>query len=118
MASIAIALGAIVPGVSMALQAKGTEVPWGSICSSVPDARRGADQQSETQRQGTVPTSAHLFEHCPYCGLHAATLGMPPNASTAAALSLSFLLSHLDFASAPSLRVWSEAQSQAPPKFR
>jgi hypothetical protein len=111
-AALALLLASLAPAVSHALaSANGTN--WIEICTT---------QGSKWIEAGKVgsersPASAHALD-CPYCPLHAPTLGLPPASQLE---HLSLRLGHevpLAFLSAPrTLHAWVSAQPRAPPLF-
>lgn len=110
---MAILLASLAPALSHAL-ASATGTSWIEICSTQGSKWiKAGDDGSERS-----PASAHVVDHCPYCSLHAPTLGLPPAKHLA---QLPLVLSHevpLAFLSAPrSLHAWVSAQPRAPPLF-
>lgn len=112
-AALAILLASLAPSLGHALAlANGTT--WIEICTTqgskwIPAGKDGSQQ---------APASAHVLEHCPYCSLHAPTLGLPP-ATQLAPLPLALGQElPLAFLAAPrTLHAWVSAQPRAPPLF-
>ena len=112
-AVLAILLASLAPSLGHAL-ASGTGSNWVEICSAqgskwISAGEDGADH---------APAAAHVLDHCPYCSLHAVSLGLPPVASLT---HLPLRLAHavpLAFLAAPrTLHAWVSAQPRAPPLF-
>jgi hypothetical protein len=113
-AVLAILLAALAPALSHALaSASGSQ--WVEICTA--QGSKWVQAGEDGAERGTPP-SAHVLEHCPYCSLHAPTLGLPLVQHLAA---LPLRLSHqvpLAFLAAPrTLHAWVSAQPRAPPLF-
>ena len=112
-AALAILLASLAPALSHAL-ASATGTNWVEICTT-----QGSKwiQAGDDGTEGS-PASAHTLEHCPYCSLHAPTLGLPPAPPVG---QLPLRLSHevpLAFLFAPrTLHAWLSAQPRAPPLF-
>jgi hypothetical protein len=112
-AALAILLASLAPALSHAL-ASATGFTWIEICTTQ------GSKWIKTGEDGSEPgpASAHVLDHCPYCSLHAPTLGLPPAAHWA---HLPLRLSHevpLPFLTAPrTLHAWVSAQPRAPPLF-
>lgn len=112
-------LAALLPALSQALVSTRSEVMgWSQICRSSVVSPRAA-QSLLAERAAQEQDSAHgLFEHCPFCALHASDLAAPPPAA-----QTPLLLSKLGFAlptrflfhSPHSAHAWTPAQSRAPP---
>ena len=111
-AALAILLSALAPALSHALAADGG-ASWVEICTTQGSKWIQAEDGSEG-----APASTHVLDHCPYCSLHAPTLGLPP---TGLVGPLPLQLSHevpLAFLFAPrTLHAWLSAQPRAPPLF-
>jgi hypothetical protein len=112
-AALAILLASLAPALSHAL-ASATGSTWIEICTTQGSKwiKAGEDGSEHS------PASAHVLDHCPYCSLHAPTLGLPP-ATHLAHLPLRLSLEvPLAFLSAPrTLHAWVSAQPRAPPLF-
>lgn len=64
----------------------------------------------------TAPAKAHVFEHCPFCTMHAPLLGLPPAVAVAAMPGGGYGAFPPAFEAAPrTLFVWVSAQPRAPP---
>ena len=111
-------LAALVPALSQALAvARGDVVAWSQICRSAVVSPRAA-QSLLVERAAQTQDSAHgLFEHCPFCALHATDLAAPPPAAQAPLLlsALSFAMPARFYSSPHSVHAWTPAQSRAPP---
>ena len=109
-ALLAILLVTFVPTVTGAFPAS-TGLPWDRICSAANVA---------VDKSGTpdAPASMHVFEHCPYCALHA-DLAPPPDPRVAdAGTALAFRAFPVAFTRAPRANAaWASAQPRAPPFF-
>jgi hypothetical protein len=114
-------LAALLPTLSQALAvARGDVVAWSQICRSAVVSPRAA-QSLLAERAVQKQDSAHgLFEHCPFCALHATDLAAPPPAAQAPLLlsGLSFGMPARFYSSPHSVHAWTPAQSRAPPVDR
>ena len=112
-AVLAILLASLAPALSHAL-ATATGTSWVEICTTQGSKWIQAGEDGSERS----PASAHVLDHCPYCSLHAPTLGLPP-ATLLGQLPLQ--LSHevpRAFLFAPrTLHAWLSAQPRAPPLF-
>ncbi len=110
-ACCAVLVGSLAPAVSRALSGDAAQV-WAEVCTTL-----GPKLVNTGDDAPAAPADA-LFQHCPYCSLHATALGMPPAAVGVPALArLGFALPAL-FLSAPrTLFAWAHAQPRAPPRF-
>jgi hypothetical protein len=112
-AALAILMVSLVPSLSHAL-APATGTNWVEVCTIHGSTWIQAGEEG-TER---TPASAHVLDHCPYCSLHAPTLGLPP---VAGSTHLPLRLAHeapLAFLAAPcTLHAWVSAQPRAPPSF-
>lgn len=118
-ALVAVLLATLAPAISHALnQARSASAPspWLSVCTAqgaqqVLPASAAADDEA-----GHLPGSAPWLEHCPCCGAHAPTLGLPPAAATSALdEALAHALPRAFLAAPRTLHAWSSAQARAPP---
>ena len=112
-AALAILLASLAPALSHAFaSASGSD--WVEICTAqgakwVKMGEDGADR---------VPGSAHSLDHCPFCSLHAPTLGLPPVTNLALQpLRLSEEVPPAFLFAPHTLHVWVSAQPRAPPFF-
>ncbi len=112
-AILAVLMGAVAPAISQARHKAGSS-DWVYVCTP-----RGAKWLSagEPVPDGQAPGSpiAHLFEHCPYCSLHAAGLGMPPATLELAELPHGHAPHRCCVVAAPSRLIWLGALSRGPP---
>ena len=112
-AAFAILLASLAPALSHAV-ASATGSSWIEVCTAQGSKWIQADDDG-TER---APASGHVLDHCPYCSLHAPTVGLPPAAHAAL---LPSGLSHvvpLAYLYAPrTLHAWVSAQPRAPPLF-
>lgn len=110
-ASLAILLASLAPSLSQALaSASGTS--WIAVCTT-----QGSKWiQSAADGSERAPGSVHVVDHCPYCSLHAPTLGLPP-ATDLVLLPLRRCREVVAaFLAAPrTLHAWVSAQPRAPP---
>lgn len=117
MALLAVLMMAFAPLVS---QAVGAGQAWQEICGVNGSRWIQADANGNTQDpqdpDSSLPSGgAHLLDHCPYCSLHADTLGMPP-AALAALPALPRVHTPPAFLQAPTtLHAWITAQPRGPP---
>ena len=112
-AALAILLAALAPSLSQALgSANGSS--WIEVCTS---------QGSKWIEQGAdngpaAPVTGHAFEHCPFCSLHAPTLGLPPSAQIAPLPIDGRAEFPPAFLAAPRTQhAWLSARPRAPPQF-
>jgi hypothetical protein len=112
LASFAMLMAAVAPTLSHALARQAPA--WIQVCSAQGSnwIRTNASAPVEGSRK-LAP--GHAFEHCPYCSLHAAGLGMPPGIPDVPALPRAHAVHLHRVAAAPTLRFWSDAQSRGPP---
>lgn len=113
LAILAVVMAALAPAVSHAL-GKSSPVTWAEICTSA--GSKLVAVEGEAAGKGSVPGAAHLLEHCPYCSLHGAAMGMPPASDLAIAvvtLPAEMPAALLHAARTPD--VWVSAQPRAPP---
>lgn len=110
---MAILLASLAPSLSLAL-ASATGATWFEVCTTQGSRWIQAGEDGSER----APASAHVLDHCPYCSLHAPTLGLPPASSLT---HLPRRLAHevpLAFLAAPrTLHAWVSAQPRAPPLF-
>lgn len=110
-AAFAVLLSALVPTLGQAVAAAGS--PWVEVCTA-----QGAKWvQAGDDGSEPGPASEHVFDHCPFCPLHAPMSGLPP-----AGLAQLPVLQASDvptaFLAAPrTLHAWVSAQPRAPPQF-
>ncbi|MDZ7855821.1 DUF2946 domain-containing protein [Sphaerotilus sp.] len=72
---MAILLASLAPSLSHAL-GSAKAASWIEICTL-----QGSKWIAEkTDDSPSAPTVSHVFEHCSFCSMHAATLGLPPSA--------------------------------------
>jgi len=109
-ALIAILLMTFAPSATSALSAS-SGLPWDTLCSAANVGSAGQDSPGK-------PVPPHVFEHCPYCALHA-DLAPPPDPRVAAAGTVVALHAlPLAFTRAPrGNTAWASAQPRAPPRF-
>lgn len=111
-AAVAILLASLAPSLSHALGST-AGASWIEICTS-----QGSKWITEkSDGSPSTPIASHIFEHCPFCSMHAPAPGLPPSLETAPLL----IEGHGDFPpafySAPrTLHAWASAQPRAPPK--
>jgi hypothetical protein len=113
-ASLAVLLGAVAPTISVALQNPGDTV-FGQICTSQSATWNSGDGNALDIERRPAHSIEHLFEHCPYCSLHVANLGMPPAGISIARPLPAFARSVFHEVAAPALRFWAEASPRGPP---
>lgn len=112
LAALAILWAALAPLASHAMR-QGADPLWAALCSAgkapAVDVLRGAPDPGEG-------LDHHLLQHCPYCALHANTLGAPPPSAPAFAAPAAVHAPPESVAATPrpALR-WIAAQPRAPP---
>jgi hypothetical protein len=113
---MAILLMALAPTISHALQGQSAK-DWALVCSTQGAKWISASGDAADSSSAPQPASVHAFEHCPYCSLHAGTVGLPPVSCTVVLLSLPdphpclFLTAHR------TLHAWLAAQPRGPPRL-
>jgi hypothetical protein len=111
-AIFAVLMGALAPTLTQAMQGDGA-LSLSEVCSQFgPKWVSSADAGSVDRKN--APGALH-YEHCPYCSVHAAGLGMPPRAFEVPALPLSHAVHWRYSATTPTLDFWSDALSRGPP---
>ena len=114
---LSLLLATLAPAMSQALAAvRGDVAAWSQICrSSLVSPRAGASLLAN--KAAAEKESLHgLFEHCPYCGLHAQDLAPPPAAvPVALRLSLRHELPERFFSAAVTAHAWAPALARGPP---
>jgi hypothetical protein len=113
LAILAVVMAALAPAVSHAL-GKSSPVTWAEICTST--GGKLVAIEGDVAGKSSVPGAAHLLEHCPFCSLHGAAMGMPP----ASDLVIAVVAMPADMPAAflhatRTLDVWVSAQPRAPP---
>lgn len=113
-ALLALVLGALAPTLSRAMAwAASDTLPFGVVCSADPDARAPGVAAAEP---GTGQHHASVFEHCPFCSIHAPDLALPPRAAVMLPLQGLAAAEPELFLRAPrTLHAWASAQPRAPP---
>jgi hypothetical protein len=104
---------ALAPTITQAMQGRGDAGEL-SVCTQFGPKGVAADSAAPAGKRN-APAGAHPYEHCPYCSLHAAGLGMPPPAFDPPALPLAHAVHWRYSAATPTLAVWSDALSRGPP---
>jgi Protein of unknown function (DUF2946) len=74
MAVLAILMAALAPSISHALGAK-NGASWTEVCSTV--GSKWVQPDGSSTDPAPASGDAHLFEHCPYCSLHANAIAVP-----------------------------------------
>jgi Protein of unknown function (DUF2946) len=114
-AVLAILMAALAPSTSHALGAKSGAL-WIEVCTSA--GAKWVQPDGSFTDQVPVSGDAHLFEHCPYCSLHASDLAIPPEPVVQAlVISSSGLVPTAFLVAARTLHAWTSAQPRAPPRF-
>jgi hypothetical protein len=112
LAILAMVMAALAPAVSHAL-GKSSPVTWAEICTT--GSKRVA-VEGDAAGKNSVPGPAHLLEHCPFCSLHGAAMGMPPASDLAiAVVTLPAETPAAFLHAARTQDVWVSAQPRAPP---
>lgn len=113
LAALAILFAALAPSLSHALaSASGSD--WIEVCT-IQGSKWIATGEDGSERG---PASAHVLDHCPYCSVHAPTLGLPPANDSVQPPSRRAHEVPLAFLAAPrTLHAWVSAQPRAPPVF-
>ena len=111
---------ALLPTVARAMaSAQGDGSAWAEICTAQGMKRVALDSQpggSAVPEPATPESASHHLDHCPFCGLSAQALDLPP--APRPVLDLSAAADHLPplFLQAPrTLFAWCRAQPRAPP---
>jgi hypothetical protein len=112
-AVFAVLLGALAPAVTQAMQGRGDAGEL-LVCTQSGPKWIASDTVSPAGKQ-SAPDRVHPYEHCPYCSVHAAGLGMPPAAFDPPALPLTHAVHWRYSAPTPRLAFWSDALSRGPP---
>ena len=115
MAIFAVLLAALAPAVTQAMQGGGDPSQL-EICSQFGSKWISADNVAPGSKK-SGPGGWHTYEHCPYCSVHAAGLGMPPLAFEPPSLPLSHAMHWRYSAATPTLDFWSDALSRGPPSI-
>lgn len=112
-AVLAILLASLAPTLGHAL-ASGMGSNWVEICTTQGSKWIAPDEDGSER----TPASAHVLDHCPYCSLHAPTLGVPPVANlTHLPLRLAHEVPRAFLAAPRTLHAWVSAHPRAPPLF-
>jgi len=112
-AVLAILLASLAPSLSQAF-ASGTGSNWVEVCTTQ-GSKWITPGDDGTKR---APAAAHVLDHCPYCSVHAPTLGLPPVVSlTRLPLQLAHEVPRAFLAAPRTLHAWVTAQPRAPPLF-
>ncbi|WP_196887490.1 DUF2946 domain-containing protein [Rubrivivax gelatinosus] len=112
-AALVILMASLAPSVSQALGFARSAAAV-EICTAHGSVWVDADTGGET---GGPASAGHLFEHCPFCSLHAPALGLPP-----APLALPGVppgaepVPRAFLAAARTPHAWVTAQPRAPPQ--
>jgi hypothetical protein len=116
-ACCAILMAALMPALSQAAHASGafssSGTTWMEICSASGARVIEVDASFDVKKPSPAPMS---MEPCPYCLIHADTLGLPPAATQM--LPMASHAAHfppLFYQSPRPLFLWAAAQSRAPP---
>lgn len=106
---------ALAPTLSLGMQAKagGSLV---ELCTALGTRWVTLDAAEPGTAESRPDTPAHLFEHCPYCALHADTLGPAPSVPAVGLLPLNFEAPRLFLAAPRTLHAWLAAQPRGPPR--
>ena len=107
---------ALLPSVSHAIAASRSKASWGEICT-----HQGVQMVAQGDAENPAPITDAIIGHmesCPFCGLSAGTLAMPPAPLTAAKLAITGMAPPKLFLHAPrTLFAWRSAQPRAPPSL-
>jgi len=111
-AIIAVLMMVFAPLVSQAI---GSEQAWQEICGA--EGARWVSADGSASGEPAQKSPAHVFDHCPYCSLHASALGMPP-APVVVLPAVTYRDVPPAFLAAPrTLHAWRTAQPRGPPQF-
>ena len=114
LAVLAVFIAALAPTVSHALRG-GAADGWAEICSAAGVRWINVDPTSKAPQQ-KAPVG-HSLEHCPYCSIHVATLGMPPvSASFVMAIDPTRSAIPVELPLPPEFDSWQRPQARGPPK--
>lgn len=112
----AILMAALAPSISHAIAAA-SNAPntWVEICSV--NGNKLVQIDNDRQSPDPVNHTTH-FEHCPFCMMHAVSLGMPPSAEfKLPVLEGTHIIPSLFYQASRPLFAWATAQPRAPPLF-
>lgn len=114
---LTVLLGTLMPTLSQALAlARGEVTVWSQICrASVVSPRAG--QSLIAAKKASEKDSLHgMFEHCPFCAVHAQDLAPPPaDLSLALRLELKPELPARFLSAAVTAHAWAPALARGPP---
>lgn len=112
-AILAVLMASLAPAISQAVGAP-SPTGWAEICTS--SGTKLVSVDGDAADTDGLPGAAHLLEHCPFCSLHGATLGMPPAPAPAIVAVPMPADRPPAFLHAPrTLDAWVSAQPRAPP---
>ena len=106
-------MAALAPSISHALAGKQGAF-WIEVCSAV--GAQASPQDGDPGDPVPASTDGHVFEHCPYCSLHANAVAIPAVPSIRVPeIDLSERLPAAFLAAPRTLHAWLSAQPRAPP---
>jgi hypothetical protein len=115
---LTVLLGTLMPTLSQALaSARGEVTVWSQICRASM-VSPSADQSLIAAKKAGEKDSLHgLFEHCPFCAVHAQDLiaPPPPNFALALRLDLKSELPERFLSAAVTAHAWAPALARGPP---
>ncbi|HEY8118505.1 MAG TPA: DUF2946 domain-containing protein [Methylophilaceae bacterium] len=115
----AVLVASFAPTISNALAAK-SKTPWQEICSVqgikyIPAISGGLSKVTQNQAPQQDGRILHM-EHCPYCFMHAGSVGLIlDNSPVIAQLNLKLLFPRLFYQSPYPLFAWVSSNPRAPP---
>jgi hypothetical protein len=114
MAALAMLVVTLAPAISHALHSQASTA-WIEVCTAQGSKWIDADGSSVGVTPDPQPAEARMFEHCPFCHLYPAVIGMPPAPAIVGLVAVLFEVPRL-FLSAPRTQhAWIAAQPRAPP---
>ena len=111
-AVLAILMMAFAPLLSQAFGANSSSA-WAEVCSVY--GTKWVKVDPGTTDPQPSPASGHPLDHCPYCSLHASTLGMPPAPLVSLPPAVQHAVPQAFLAAPRTLHAWRTAQARAPP---
>lgn len=115
---LALLLATLMPALSQALaSARGEVAAWSQICRASVVSPRAGQSLLAAKAAGDKESLHGLFEHCPYCSLHAQDLAAPPAPTAAPALRLNLAqqLPERFLSAAITAHCWAPALARGPP---
>lgn len=112
-AILAVLMAALAPAVSHALGTRSAS-SWVEICTA--QGATWVQPAALADDDSSAPAAAHTLDHCPYCSIHADTIGVPPASSGHLPDTALAHAPPAAFLAAPrTLHAWRSAQPRGPP---